>query len=318
MKSKQNKKFVKAFMFKYAKRKENIYKIMEKLEKVYPIKSVKSILIKVMLHGYREIYANTNIEAVEHLITYLRNFRNIDTIAVAEGSKGIYYDRDTFEMFKRFKYKNLEPRGIELINLDELSHDKTFQVEMVNGFKEEVRYVKPPFDTIISIAPPKTHDFIIVSLGMFNMIGFLHPEDKAKIFGVNLNELKDRAIYEQSKFLKVIKVVHRNIVEMNKHVHPQISIIDGLYGMEGKGPLKGSPVFHGFCVGSTDFVLADALSSVAMGLKPHDIGYLYYSEKEKLGSLNTKNYIGERAEYVRFPYRMHHLFELQKRWRSEK
>ncbi len=315
---KQNKKFYNTFLLKYAKRKENIQKIMEKLQKIVPFNRINSILVKVMLHGYREIYANTNVESVEILVSYLRKFSNIKKIAVGEGSRGIYYDRETYEMFKRFKYKNLESQGVELVDLDSLPHENSFEVEMTSGFKEKVRFTKPDYDLILSLVPPKTHDFIIVSLGMFNMIGFIHPEDKAKIFGTDLNTLKDKSIYQEQNFLKVIKVVHKNIVTMNKNIHSNVSIIDGLYGMEGKGPLKGSPVFHGFCVGSTDFVLADALSAVSMGLKPQEIGYLYYAEKEGLGSLNTKNYFGERIEYVRFPYRMHQLFELQKRWKDER
>ncbi len=303
-------------LVKYAKRKDNIYKVLDLISKDIQLYNKETILIKVALPGFKEIYSNTNVEAVEILISYLKRFPSIKNIIIAEGSQGFYYNKPTTEIFKRFNYTQLERFNVSLLDLDEMEHNETMSVQLIDGTRETVRIVRPKYDYMVSLVPPKTHDFLILSLGMLNMIGFVHPKDKLKLFGVRYEDGSKRSLYSMPRFLHAIRVAHRNLVELVTRIHPDLSIIDGLYGMEGRGPLKGSPVFHGFAIASTDFVKADALCSYVMGFKPDDIGYIHYARKKRLGSTDFRAVIGERLDYVKFPYRAHPNFENQKKWRE--
>jgi uncharacterized protein (DUF362 family) len=97
---------------------------------------------------------------------------------------------------------------------------------------------------------------------------------------------------------------------------PSLVIIDGLYGMEGKGPIKGSPVFHGFAIASEDAIMADALATHVMGFSGDDVPYLALANSEGLGNNHWQNIIGVDPQMVKFPYRPHPLFQRQRKWRE--
>jgi len=306
-------------LVKYAKRRKNLNKVLDLISKDINLYNKKNILIKVSLQGYREIYANTNIEAVEILIDYLKKFPSIEKIYIAEGSKGFYYTRSTSDIFKRFKYNNLLNKpNISLIDLDEVEHNEKIKISLIGGAEDNIRIAKPEYDYMISLVPPKTHDFCIVALNIVNMIGFIHPEDKIKIYGLTYENGNKRSLYSMPRYVEAIKVANKNIAKLASKVNPDLSIIEGLYGMEGKGPLKGSPVFHGFAIASTDFVKADALGTYVMGFHPKEIGYITHARSMKLGSTNFKSVIGEKINYVKFPYRAHPFYENQKKWKAKK
>ncbi len=305
-------------LVKYAKRKENITKVLDLITHDIQLYNKKNILIKVNLPGFKEIYSNTNVEAVEAIIEYLKKFPSIEKITIAEGSEGYYYTKNTEEIFKRFKYNTLERFNVNLLNLDAMEHNISVPITLLDGSRDSVRVVKPEYDYMISLVSPKTHDFLIVALTMANMIGFIHPKDKIKIYGIKYEDGTKRSLYSMPKYLKAIRVAHKNLTEVVARINPDLSIIDGQYGMEGKGPLKGSPVFHGFAIASTDFVKADALGAFVMGFKPDDIGYIHYAKKRNLGSTDFRAVIGERIDYVKFPYRAHPHYENQKKWRERR
>jgi hypothetical protein len=105
-------------------------------------------------------------------------------------------------------------------------------------------------------------------------------------------------------------------VTLLKQIQPSLVIIDGLYGMEGKGPIKGSPVFHGFAIASEDAIMADALATHVMGFSGDDVPYLALANKEGLGNNHWQNIIGVDPQMVKFPYRPHPLFQRQRKWRE--
>jgi len=90
-------------------------------------------------------------------------------------------------------------------------------------------------------------------------------------------------------------------------------LIDGLYGMEGRGPIKGSPVFHGFAVASEDPIQADALTTFIMGFTTDDLRYLGLASEKGLGMKDWPRVIGIDPLQVKFPYRPHPLFQRQRK-----
>jgi len=301
-------------LIKETKQNEFVKKIMDSIAPFLAIRPGDRVAIKINLSGSKEIYANTHYETVESLIQYLREKFAISQITVIEGSDGAYFSsKTTWDIFYKFKYKEVELQGAGLADLDELPHDLTLDVETVNG-PQQVNYCRFPADYLISVVPPKTHNIFPVSLSVPNLVGFVKPEHRVLMFGASAQEMKRINFFQSEKYFQLVQFANRNFVALLKQIPPSLVLIDGLYGMEGKGPIKGSPVFHGFAIASEDAVAADALATHVMGFNPDDVPYLDMAYREGLGNSRWQNIIGIDPMQVKFPYRPHPLFQRQRKW----
>ena len=116
-------------------------------------------------------------------------------------------------------------------------------------------------------------------------------------------------------------VMNLNLFLAARHLRPHLSIIDGFEGMEGNGPIHGTPVHLGFALAGTDSVAVDATAARIMGIDPEAIGYLYYCNKYGLGHTNSSNIklVGMTSfEHLIKPVELHPTFNQQIKWRSEK
>ncbi|GAG95598.1 unnamed protein product, partial [marine sediment metagenome] len=268
-------------------------------------KSSDKVAIKIDLSGSREIYANTHYETVESLIFYLKDNFGVSDISVIEGSDGAYYSgKTTWDIFYKFRYKEVELNGAKLVNLDDLSHDYVMDVATLSGVKQ-VSYTKSDADYVITVVPPKTHHIFPACLSISNNIGYVKQEDRALVMGTSNAEWKKFNFANTGRFIQLIDNAGKNLARLLKEVKPALALIDGLYGMEGKGPVKGSPVFHGFAVASEDVVSADALTTYIMGFEVDQVSYLSYAFQEDLGNNRWQNVIGVDPCQVKFPYRPH-------------
>jgi uncharacterized protein (DUF362 family) len=136
------------------------------------------------------------------------------------------------------------------------------------------------------------------------------------MFGASTQEMKRINFYQSEKYFQLLQFANRNFIALLKQIQPSLVIIDGLYGMEGKGPIKGSPVFHGFAIASEDAIMADALATHVMGFSGDDVPYLALGYNEGLGNNHWQNNIGVDPQMVKFPYRPHPLFQRQRKWRE--
>ena len=302
---------------KETRKKEYVKRVMDAISPHLSLKSYHKVAIKINLSGQREIYANTNYESVESLIFYLKEHFGISDISVVEGSDGAFYaNKSTWEIFYKFKYKEVELNGAKLVNLDELPHDQKLSVYTLNGIKE-VSYTKCEADYLISVVPPKTHNIFPVHLSTLNMIGFVKPEDRILLYGACNTEIKKINSFKNDRMIQLSENGGKNFAKLLKEIPPSLTLIDGLFGMEGKGPIKGSPVFHGFALASEDTVLADALTTYIMGFEVDQVPYLIHAYREGLGNNRWQNIIGVDPSQVKFPYRPHPLFPKQKLWSEQ-
>lgn len=292
-----------------------VKKILDAIGPKLSIRSSDKVAIKINLSGSREIYANTHYETVESLIIYLRDNYGISDITVIEGSDGAFYTKkSTWDIFYKFRYKEVELMGVKLQDLDELPHDKKFEVETLTGTRE-VSYTEFEADYTISVVPPKTHHLFPCILSIPGQAGYVKAEERGLLFGGILSDIKKLKMPDDERYAKQLDIAGRNFAQLLKRISPSLVIADGLYGMEGKGPIKGSPVFHGFAIASEDPVLTDSLAAYVMGFEADDIPYIYHSYKEGLGNNRWQNIIGVDPVKVKFPYRPHPNFQKQKLWR---
>lgn len=303
-------------LIKETRQSEFVHKVMDSVSPHLSLKSSDKVAIKINLCGSREIYANTHYETVESLIFYLKEHFGITDISVIEGSDGGYYaGKSTWEIFYKFKYKEVELNGAKLVNLDELPHDQVLEVETLAG-NRQVNYTSYETDYLISVVPPKTHNIFPVTLSILNMIGFVKPEDRWLMYGTTSSDQKKITSFKNEKFIQLLEHSGINFTRLLKAINPSMALIDGLYGMEGKGPVKGSPVFHGFAIASEDVVLTDALTTYIMGFEVDQVSYLSFAYYEGLGNTRWQKINGVDPVQVKFPYRPHPIFQKQKSWKD--
>jgi uncharacterized protein (DUF362 family) len=123
-------------------------------------------------------------------------------------------------------------------------------------------------DVLISLPKLKTHHWAVATLSMKNLFGTL----PGICYGWPKNELHWRGI-------------DNSIVDIAATRTPDLAIVDGVIGMEGDGPLNGTPRRLGVLVMGCDLVAVDATCCRLMQLDPEKIGYLVLGRRKKLGHL---------------------------------
>ena len=166
-----------------------------------------------------------------------------DTLLVLEdsGLADVLYDG-------RIPFKDLNTQmGISMPNIGGQTRMKTLT------FPQIVKDV----DWVVSIAKMKTHHWAGATLSMKNL------------FGVMPGNFMDgpRTCY--------IKWAYHNLSSISQRPFSlTLPIIDGVTGMEGDGPILGTPVQSGVIVMGRNLPAVDATCCRIMGLNPHKIGYL--------------------------------------------
>ncbi len=155
-------------------------------------------------------------------------------------------------------------------------------VSPVDGFADESRFYFPnsalQADLIVSIPKMKTHHWAGATLSMKNFFG-----------------LVPGAVYGWPKNTLHMIGIARSIVELNRVFTKTFAIVDGIVGMEGNGPIQGSPKPAGVLVMGADLRAVDATCCRLMGIDPARIEYI--KDSAHLGNA-TEAAIEQRGERI--------------------
>ncbi|UCF45262.1 MAG: DUF362 domain-containing protein [Candidatus Bathyarchaeota archaeon] len=166
--------------------------------------------------------------------------------------------------------------GVEWLNLRHV-RDKV-KLSIPNG--EALKRIKVPRlvteSAVISAAKLKTHYSTGVTLGMKNMFGLLPDKFKGKYH---------------------LKGMSKVVVDINTVLKPALTIIDGFVGMEGLGPVDGTPVQMDLIIAGTDPVATDATACRIMGINPYEIKHIRRAHEKGLGKSEAK-VLGEKLDTV--------------------
>ncbi len=244
----------------------------------------------------------THVNAVDSLIEFfLENF-NISEVLVAEApAQGSFY-----RGLINYGYLRLKEKYRGVIEFLDLNSD---DIEYVSIYDEEgnlfnIRIAKTLLDKSlfkISICRPKTHDTVVVTLSIKNLaVGAPIREDKPKI--------------HQNYFF-----INLNIAVLARHVYPDLGVIDGYEGMEGEGPVYGTPKPWRTYFASTNPLHLDSLVAYCMGFNSYDIGYLYILHKWGYGEIDPWKIPvnGASIDSVRTRFKPHNLYRKQLSWKQQ-
>jgi uncharacterized protein (DUF362 family) len=88
-------------------------------------------------------------------------------------------------------------------------------------------------------------------------------------------------IPEPSIRLKLHPILEKVLYEINKRLHPALSVIDGSYGLNRSGPMQGDAVQLNWLMVADDLYAADYACCHLMQIDPREIYYLRYVEGEQ-------------------------------------
>jgi len=170
--------------------------------------------------------------------------------------EGPGHRRDTLDLADDARYRSTIPK-FESIFTD-LNRD---DVSPVKGFADEPEFYFPNTvlgaDLIVSLAKMKTHHWAGATLSMKNLFGLV----PGAIYGWPKNKLHYIGI-------------PRSVVELSRHFRNTYAIVDGVVGMEGNGPIQGTPKPAGVLVMGHDLVAVDSTCCRIMGIDPEKVEYL--------------------------------------------
>jgi len=151
-------------------------------------------------------------------------------------------------------------------------------------------------DLLVSMAKMKTHHWVGATLSMKNLFGLV----PGGIYGWPKNVLHWAGIEE-------------SIADLHGAFQRHFAIVDGIVGMEGNGPIQGTPKNAGVLVAGRDPVAVDATCCRIMGIDPMRIRYLQLAAHRGTFSQITEDRIlqlGESIQSVATP------FELIPQWQT--
>jgi uncharacterized protein (DUF362 family) len=127
------------------------------------------------------------------------------------------------------------------------------------------------------MAKLKTHHWTGVTLSMKKLFGLI----PGSFYGWPKNVLHHAGIEDC-------------ILDINATVKPHFAIVDGIVGMEGDGPIMGTPKAAGVIIMGRNFPAVDATCARIMGIDPMRVEHLADSSG-RLGAIREEN-IRQRGE----------------------
>jgi predicted dehydrogenase len=164
-----------------------------------------------------------------------------------------------------------------------LSKDDVEEHE-VAGYVLEIPKTVLKADFLVNLPKLKTHDFMYISVAMKNMFGILANKKKSKLH----------------------KVLTEVLAYLNKLIHQDLVVVDGIVGMEGLGPITGSPVQLDLIISGLNPVTVDAVCCHIMEINPYVVEPLWKAYKAGVGEINLKHIqvIGETIDNVKMKFRL--------------
>jgi uncharacterized protein (DUF362 family)/Pyruvate/2-oxoacid:ferredoxin oxidoreductase delta subunit len=189
------------------------------------------------------------------------------------GGKAMVGDSPGFGDLKKVAEKAgimdvVEEEGAELVSLEE-----TISVKNQGRFQRfEIARVAYEADAIINLPKLKTHGMTMLTGAVKNLFGCVPGKRKVQWhFNTGVNH----------------DLFMRMLVEVYGLLKPQLSIMDGIVGMEGNGPGSGDPRAIGVVIAGIDGVAVDVVASQVVGIAPERLPIIQAATKAGIGQTQS-------------------------------
>lgn len=200
--------------------------------------------------------ANTSIEVIESVVRHLRDITGHVCICESDGAR--YTVEQAYE--NNGIYPLIERYGIEAVNFS-----REEQVWVENGHIGRWSFARRflESDAFITLPTLKTHATTVFTGSLKNQWGCV-PRCDRLIWHKHLSEL---------------------LCDIAELVPPAMSIMDGIVGMQGRGPINGYPINANVLAGGSDQVAVDAVSMRLIHLDPYSSEHVRMAAERGIGRI---------------------------------
>ncbi len=228
----------------------------------------KRVVVKPNLVSTDNPLACTHPDTLDSTLEFF-TATNAREVIVAEGSF-----RGTVEVMRELGLDDICERfSVEVVDLNRSDYT-TISVVESDLSPRLMRCASLPLEPdvfLVSLALIKTHDFLLATLGLKNVVvGSLQKHGSADF---------KSALHDGGHHL-----MHLNLYLLSRWLYPDVTILDGVVAMEGNGPIHGEPLPLGVTLASDDWLAADLAGLNVMGIQRKDVGYLDYAYRERIST----------------------------------
>jgi len=198
--------------------------------------------------------------------------------------------------FERYGYTSLlDDYDVQLVDLNK---DETVDVVAYDADCRPMtlQIARTVVDSYrVSVARMKTHNRAIATLAVKNLaVGSIIPN--------------------RSKLSHSYRAMNLTLARMNMERPPSLSVIDGVVGMEGNGPVGGTAKNSGVALAGIESAAVDVVGAQVMGYDPLTLGHLYYLMELRGFAVGDIQVLGENLQDCVTKYEDHPDYEAQLGW----
>jgi uncharacterized protein (DUF362 family) len=220
----------------------------------------------------------TSPECIEQLVVALQDYTN--NIIIGESDGGGYNRFSMDEVFEKTGLRLIaQKHNVKLVNLSKLpSRNVHFYYKRRKFAVPLPQLLLDEIQLFITAPVPKVHANTGVSMSIKNQWG---------------------CIQEPSLRLKLHPYLKKVILEINKALNVGLSVIDGRYGLNRNGPMRGDAVELGWLMVADNILAADMVCCSLMGIDPYSVEYLrFYAKNEKAGGFEEPQFSQDHRKFI--------------------
>ena len=295
---------------------ETAYQTLKPLEK--EIKNAikdKQIVIKVNMGQIRKDWwlNASDVNQVRGILDFLKPIYKKKVIVAESTAAGA---KSTLEGFENYNYMPiLREYNVRFADLNDES-TTTMWVQGENRHPLALNIIDTFLDPdvyLISATRLKTHNCVIATLSLKNIV-----------MGAPINHYKQKKVEGSNEKPRMHEGGNRGLsynmfLLANMGIRPDLAVLDGVVGMEGDGPVRGTPAEQGVALASTDWLAADRLGVELMGMDYDEVKYLHWCASAGMGQDDLSKIIITGTDYAKhiMNYKLHKNIERQREWVRE-
>jgi uncharacterized protein (DUF362 family) len=191
-------------------------------------------------------------------------------VQIVEGSPdGAYFTECGYDFFSTYDADG----RVQLVDLGQATQVMApLSGGMVYGAVSMPELVLGGDRVFVSVGKLKTHGDSVASLTMKNLFGLPTVDKYISYLPIGRFAMHDRSM-------------HQTVVDLNRLRPVDFAVLDGIWGMEGAGPLYGSPVRMDTVLAGANALAVDRVALSLMGLPQWAVRHLDYGAAAGLGPL---------------------------------
>ncbi len=275
----------------------------------------KQVIIKVNMGQIRKDWWLNASDAnqVRGILDFLAPIYKKKVIVAESTAAGA---KSTLEGFENFNYMPmLKEYNVRFADLNDES-TTTMWIKDENNHPLAINIIDTFTDPnvyLISATRMKSHNCVIATLSLKNVV-----------MASPINHYKQKKAKGSNEKPKMHRGGNRGLsynmfLLANMGIRPDLAVLDGVVGMEGDGPVRGTPIEQGVALASSDWLAADRLGVELMGMDYDEVKYLHWCADAGMGmdDLSKIKITGPDYKKHIMKYNLHKNINKQREWIDE-